>query len=182
MTLAVKWAYRHHRLTFDHYDTLEEAVSSAMWMSDQGEEAFVAIEVWGDDGTYRFIDRNEGFELVSAMSKARDAKEEERAIERPPMIAELWIDPAMEGEKPVLWSGFRDEAGLQRALTDLALMGGRVTVKRGREMKQCAHCSGYGPLFDHVKECRCCDHCTHHRSEGGEWDHLHSSDGSREEG
>jgi hypothetical protein len=85
--LVLKWSWVHHVYNVEDYDSYDEAVSSAGWASDYGEEALDCIEVWEDDGTYRKVESRE----VLDSWYDRQKEEEAAAPPRPPVVAALWV-------------------------------------------------------------------------------------------
>lgn len=127
--LAVKWSYRYHCLNFDYFDSLEDAISSAGYAADDGQEALDCIEVWDDQG-HRILSPDEVFGLYAEMEKRR----EEAAGPPKPVVARLYVTPP-EGEE-VLYSTFSERDRVEEVAARLREhLGDRVRV---------AHIDGLG--------------------------------------
>lgn len=72
--LAIKWAWRHYVMTFDEFDTLDEAVRSALYAADYGDESLQCIEVIEDDGTRVVYDRAAVSEMWLPLEEAERAE------------------------------------------------------------------------------------------------------------
>lgn len=123
--LVVKWAYRYHRLQFDYFNSLQEAVEAAVWASDAGEEALESFEVWDDTG-YRLIPHDEAYRLTEEESSRRyeeyKAKSDQRVF-----VAELWVK-APDGTE-TQWSAFESMDRANEVMAELAPMGHRARLK-----------------------------------------------------
>lgn len=83
---VIKWAYRYGVLTPDECDTLDEAVRSAWWAAEDGQEALDSIEVIYEDGT-EVLDRKAVNVLTKPIEEAQDKAHEERPT--PTVILDL---------------------------------------------------------------------------------------------
>ena len=84
---VIKWAYRHHSLQADTFDTLDEAVASAYWGGEYGEEALECVEVINDDGTTEVHDEKAVEALAAPLRQKAD--EEWRARPTPTVILDI---------------------------------------------------------------------------------------------
>lgn len=85
-TLAIKWAMRYHHLEVHWFDSLDQAVASAGYADDDGQEALDCIEVWDDNG-HRVLSTEEVWTLWREMEKRREAA----APEPKPVVARLFV-------------------------------------------------------------------------------------------
>lgn len=107
---AIKWAYRHHVLGAESFDTLDQAVAAAYWAAEHGEEALECIEVINDDGTVRVYSRDE----VDALTAPLRQQQEERYRARPPIVAVLDLC-APDGKTWTPYENFTDMADAEVA-------------------------------------------------------------------
>lgn len=77
MSKAVKWAMRYFSREVDVYDSLEEAVESAVWASEAGSEAMEFIEWEGK----RITMGHPAFQAIER--KIREEEEREEVQRRP---------------------------------------------------------------------------------------------------
>lgn len=123
--LVIKWAYRYHRLEFDYFDSLKDAVSVASYAADDGQEALDCFEVWDESG-YRLIGHDEAHRLIREHSD-RQCEEDKAKRDQAIYVAELWVT-APDGEE-VRWSAFTSIERANEVLAKLAPMGQRARLK-----------------------------------------------------
>lgn len=62
----LRWYFRNFTLGFDECDSLEDAVLTAAYMADDGEEALVCVECWDDEG-HRVLRENAVYALAASL-------------------------------------------------------------------------------------------------------------------
>ncbi len=127
MKKVIKWAYRHGSLTSAEFDTLDEAVASASWASDAGEEALKSFEVFGDE--HSLIDEKEAYDLMHAYGDRQYDEWMERTKDAPKATHRIDVK-GTDGA----WSYWCDTYSAEEALAkaaDLKAMFGdeRVSVR-----------------------------------------------------
>ena len=78
--LVLTWAYRYHSLQVREGDNLASEVRLARGIADNGDEALDCIEVWGDDGTYRRLSRDEVWEMADELEQNDEPPPEPKQI------------------------------------------------------------------------------------------------------
>jgi hypothetical protein len=103
---VIKWAWRHGSMVADEYSTLDQAVLSAVWASDSGDESLHAIEVIYVGGRSEVHDRK----ACDALMRPIEDKQYEvyRSQPTPTVILDI---QAPTGE----WSAFENYVGQTEA-------------------------------------------------------------------
>lgn len=129
MSAAIKWSWRHHSLSAEFYDSIEDAVLSAEFASDYGDEALQCIEVIEDDASR--ILASDSAEYLAIAEPRRQAEDEEYES-RPKSVAFVHLrgpgdlkETAMIGGYATLDAAEKEAARLRRMLEPE-----RVTVEK----------------------------------------------------
>jgi hypothetical protein len=125
-TLVLKWARRHHSMTVDEFDSLDEALAEAQYASDYGQEALDHIEVWAGDGSVRIVAAEEAWDLLEPKAAQKQAKYEANAKEHP-VIAQIAITT---GKDQAWFGAYTNKVEAQREYNRLhAILGDRVIMR-----------------------------------------------------
>ena len=116
---AIKWAWRYHSLGAEVFDTLDEAIRSAIAASDNGDEALQCIEHDGE-----LIDWDHP--LMQAEEDRRDAEYDARPIG--PTVAVVEAIPPGESNWVMLGS-FETEENAERYAANLRAIAGADRVR-----------------------------------------------------
>lgn len=106
--MIIKWTYRHHSLTADTYDSLDDAVRAAFRTSGHGDEALESIEVIGSDGESTLYEGSALYELIRPLEIAEDQKTEKQP--KPSLVVEV---KSLNG-KWASYNWFSEEAAAER--------------------------------------------------------------------
>lgn len=120
--LVLKWYWRYHVLGVEEFDDLDEACSSAEYLSDAGEEALDHIEVIHDDGTTDILSVEDVRERTRPERMARDAAY--RAAPKPTRKLTITY-----GDKSAVLGWFSDVGEAER---EYARLGRRLGADRIR--------------------------------------------------
>lgn len=118
--MVLKWAWRYGVLDVDDFDSIDEAVRSAVWASGASEESFAGIEVVYEDG------RTEVVDVAEQWRKVEQEEEEERAS-YPPTKARL--DLRSQQGQWALFRTFADAADAERDAAELRDIFGADRVR-----------------------------------------------------
>ena len=124
--LALVWAWRYHHLQCRRFDSLEAAISSAVYAADDGDEALGCIEFFGQHGQRRTLDLAEARTLEDARRL-----EAERRHPRPkprPVVACIYVRWPEEKQEVLLESFYEESEALSEFAT-LTPLGDRARLE-----------------------------------------------------
>lgn len=122
---VLKWAWRHHVLGVERFDTIEEAAASAYYAAEYGEEAFECVEVTNASGS-QTMGWSDLEPFIRPLREAEDA-----AYASAPPIAAMVRLRTPDGKHDAAYSTHASVEAAEAALADLRpLFGDRVSVER----------------------------------------------------